>query len=289
MNISVVIPTFNRAQWVERAIQSVLGQSYPVDEVLVVDDGSTDHTVARIMQKFPHATFPRVKVITQPNRGVSSARNAGIKCATGDWIAFLDSDDEWCKHKLARQVEALTQSSTPSSTHAFDFEICHTDEIWIRSGKRVNPMNKHAKPDGWIFEQCLPLCCVSPSSVLIKKALLERVGLFDESLLACEDYALWLNLFSQYQVLLVAEQLLIKYGGHQDQLSKKYWGMDRFRVAAIIKLLERHDLSAHYRQCAVKMLLYKLTILIKGCERRKNTIDLMHYQALYERWGRAVC
>lgn len=285
MDISVVIPTFNRAHLVERAIQSVFDQRYPVGEVIVVDDGSTDHTVANITQK-----FPQVIIITQPNQGVSSARNAGIKFATGHWIAFLDSDDEWCEHKLTRQVEALSQSSTqPSteaSTEALEFDICHTDEIWIRSGKRVNPMKKHYKPDGWIFEQCLPLCCVSPSSVLVKKTLLENVGLFDESLPACEDYDLWLRIFSRFPVLLVAEQLLIKYGGHEDQLSQKYWGMDRFRVSAIVKLLEQHDLSEHYRQCAVNMLLHKLTVLIKGFEKRKNMAELTRYQALYERWGK---
>ncbi len=288
MKISVVIPTFNRVHWVARAIQSVFDQSYTVHQLIVVDDASTDHTVARIRQQFAD-----VELITQPNqtqhRGVSRARNIGVQCATGDWIALLDSDDEWCQHKLTRQVAALSQSSSQSSTLAPGFEICHTDEIWIRNGKRVNPMNKHAKPDGWIFEQCLPLCCVSPSSVLVKKTLLESVGLFDESLPVCEDYDLWLRLFSQVSVLLVAEPLLIKYGGHADQLSRKYWGMDRFRVSAIIKLLEHHDLSAHYRQCALKMLLHKLTILIKGFEKRKNTTDLRHYQALYAHWADMSC
>ncbi len=280
MNISVVIPTFNRVHRVERAIQSVCDQSYPVDEIIVVDDGSTDSTVAEITRK-----FPQVKMLAQPNRGqpqgVSSARNAGIKFATGNWIAFLDSDDEWREHKLARQVEALAQS--------LDFEICHTDEIWIRHGRRVNAMKKHAKPEGWIFQQCLPLCCVSPSSALVKKTLLERVGLFDESLPACEDYDLWLRIFSWLPVLLVAEPLLIKYGGHQDQLSKQHWGMDRFRVSSIIKLLERHDLNEHDRKCAVNMLLHKLTILIKGFEKRKNTTDLRRYQALHKRWSARAC
>ncbi len=289
MRISVVIPTFNRVNRVARAIQSVLAQSYPPDEVIVVDDGSTDDTVANIKQ-----SFPEVKLISQANQGpqgVSRARNIGIQFATGDWLAFLDSDDEWCEHKLISQVDALTRSVSPSTLLPTQsgYQICHTDEIWIRNGRRVNPMKKHAKPDGWIFEQCLPLCCVSPSSVLVKKTLLESVGLFDESLPACEDYDLWLRIFSQFPVLLVAEKLLIKYGGHADQLSQKYWGMDRFRVSAIIKLLEGNNLRERDRRCAVNMLLQKLAILIKGFEKRKSTTDLSHYQALYQRWSDVPC
>ena len=295
MKISVVIPTFNRMTRVVRAIQSVLVQSYAPHEVIVVDDGSTDDTVANIKRE-----FPQVKLISRSRpgqpQGVSRARNIGIQLATGDWIALLDSDDEWCEHKLTTQVAALTRSSPPSPQlpSQSGYQICHTDETWIRHGKRVNPMKKHAKPNGWIFEQCLVLCCVSPSSVLIKKTLLERVGLFDESLPACEDYDLWLRIFSQLPVLLVAEKLLIKYGGHADQLSQKYWGMDRFRVSAIIKLLEQNKLeqnklSEYNRQCAVNILLQKLAILIKGFEKRKNTTDLMHYQALYERWSDVPC
>ncbi len=295
MKISVVIPAFNRVNLVVRAIQSVLVQSYAPHEVIVVDDGSTDDTVANIKQEFPQVKLVSRSRPGQP-QGVSRARNIGIQLATGDWIALLDSDDEWCKHKLTAQVTALTRSSPPSPQlpDQSGYQICHTDETWIRHGKYVNPMKKHAKPNGWIFEQCLALCCVSPSSVLVKKTLLKRVGLFDESLPACEDYDLWLRIFSQLPVLLVAEKLLIKHGGHADQLSQKYWGMDRFRVSAIIKLLEQNKLeqnklSEYNQQCAVNILLQKLTILIKGFEKRKNTTDLMHYQALYERWSDVLC
>jgi glycosyltransferase involved in cell wall biosynthesis len=276
MDISVVIPTFNRRQYISRAIRSVLNQSYSVHEIIVVDDGSTDGTATRIAKKFPD-----VRIITQRNQGVSSARNAGIRAAKGNWIAFLDSDDEWDKDKLAAQVDAVEQSP--------QYEICHTDEIWIRDGKRVNPMRKHAKPDGWIFEHCLPLCCVSPSAVLVTRTILEDAGLFDESLPACEDYDLWLKIFSRVPVLLVADKLLIKYGGHDDQLSRKYWGMDRFRVSALISLLEKNDLNERYRQLALEKLREKLSILINGFGKRGNSKQVNYYQDILNHWSSGGC
>ncbi len=280
MDIDVVIPTFNRADRVVRAIESVFGQSYPIRSVIVVDDGSTDNTKEIISTK-----FPAVRLISQANKGVSAARNAGVRAATSAWIAFLDSDDEWLAPKLTRQVAALAQCRA----HQPEYEVCHTDEIWMRNGRRVNPMNKHAKPNGWIFEQCLPLCCVSPSSILLKTRLLHSVGLFDESLPACEDYDLWLRLFSRVPALLVAEKLLIKYGGHEDQLSKKYRGMDRFRVRSLIQLLEQNGLSQHHRQAARDMLLQKLNVLMRGYAKRGNLRQLCHYKKLYGQWGDRSC
>lgn len=271
MDISVVISTFNRAHLIDRAIQSVLDQTYPASEVIVVDDGSTDETVATVSNK-----SPSVNLVAQSNKGVSAARNAGIKFATGEWIAFLDSDDEWKNDKLEKQVEAIRKSH--------GMEVCHTDEIWIRNGRRVNPMSKHKKPDGWIFKKCLSLCCVSPSSVMIKKSLLEKVGLFDESLPACEDYDLWLRIFSQEPVLLVPESLLVKYGGHEDQLSTKFWGMDRFRVTALLKILQNGELKNADRLAVIEILKSKLDILINGLKKRDKIEELNYYVEIRSTW-----
>ncbi len=275
MAISVVIPVFNRAHLIGRAIDSVLAQSYPVKEIIVVNDGSTDQILETLK-----AYDGVVRVIDQAHQGVSAARNAGIASAIGDWIAFLDSDDEWLKHKLRRQVAALQENP--------NYRVCHTDEIWFRQGRRVNPGKRHAKPAGWIFEHCLPLCCVSPSSVLIQRALFHEIGLFDESLPACEDYDLWLRLFNRYPILLVSDPLLIKYGGHADQLSKAYWGMDRFRVQSLIKLLEQAEMGAGEKRQTVSVLLHKLTVLAKGCQKRGKTEQMMMYQALIDRWRTAL-
>ncbi|MDH5378695.1 MAG: glycosyltransferase family 2 protein, partial [Gammaproteobacteria bacterium] len=186
--ISVVIPVFNRASELQKALISVTTQSYPAEEILVVDDGSD----VAVETEFS-SQFPGVRFIRQRNLGVSAARNNGIKKAGGDWIAFLDSDDEWLPHKLEAQVQALKNS--PES------RVCHSDEIWIRNGVRVNPMKKHKKSGGDIFLQCLPLCAMSPSSVLIHKDIFAEVGVFDETLPACEDYDLWLRICSRYNVL----------------------------------------------------------------------------------------
>ena len=149
---------------------------------------------------------------------------------------------------------------------------------------RVNPMKKHRKPNGWIFDQCLPLCCVSPSSVLLHRGVLDRIGVFDPHLPACEDYDLWLRIFSVYPVLLVDQPLLTKYGGHDDQLSRRYWGMDRFRAHALIKLLESGSLDNGQAQNARTMLLKKLTILMNGAKKRGKFDDHETWRLLYEHW-----
>jgi GT2 family glycosyltransferase len=118
-----------------------------------------------------------------------------------------------------------------------EYLICQTEEIWIRNGKRVNPMKKHKKFGGWIFEKCLPLCVVSPSAVMMHRKLFDEVGLFDESLPACEDYDLWLRIASRYPIGLIEKPYILKYGGHADQRSRQFPAMDRFRIRSLAKIL----------------------------------------------------
>jgi glycosyltransferase involved in cell wall biosynthesis len=197
------------------------------------------------------------------NRGVSAARNTGIQAAQSKWIGLLDSDDEWHPDKWIKQRDALRQH--PSMT------LCHTDELWVRKGRRVNPMNKHKKHGGDIYLKCLPLCAMSPSSVVIKKEIFESIGLFDETLPACEDYDFWLRYCALYPVLFLDEALLTKYGGHDDQLSKAHWGMDRFRVKALQKQLHNPWLSPAYWEATRDFLLSKLRILEQGARKRDHT------------------
>ncbi len=253
--LSVVIPTQNRRWSIARALDSVRAQTRMANEVIVVDDGSTDDTA-----RFVEEAYPEVRLLRQENRGVSAARNAGIGAAQGELIAFLDSDDEWRKTKLERQLQAM--ESSPGSL------LCHTDEIWIRNGRRVNPMKKHRKYGGRIFDKALPLCVISPSSVLVDRRLFDAVGLFDESFPACEDYDLWLRVCARVPVLFVDEPLIVKHGGHGDQLSRRHWGMDRFRIRALRKILAQEDLPDDYRLAAEAMLARKNEIFMRGAAKR---------------------
>ena len=253
--VSVIIPAYNRAHILREAIDSVLSQSYNDLELIVVDDGSDDKTEKLVSHYIPYLMY-----IYQEHQGVSAARNKGIECAQGDYISFLDSDDLWLKDKLNLQMKFM--ESRPETL------ICYTEEIWIRKGVRVNPMKKHRKYSGMIFEHCLPLCIVSPSSVLIARSLLEKTGEFDEELEACEDYDLWLRISAQYPIYLIDTPLIVKRGGHADQLSKKIEGQDRFRIRALIKLLEGDSLSSHQSELAWKELNRKCGIYGKGCIKR---------------------
>ena len=250
-SISVIIPVYNRYNLIDRAIKSVLQQTRPPDEIIVIDDGSTDGTDLIIKKNYPD-----IILLQQKNRGVSCARNNGIKNAKGTWITLLDSDDEWLPEKLEKQLLALQDNSSS--------KICHTDEIWVRNGVRVNPMKKHRKYGGNIYKYCLPLCVISPSSVMIHKDIFKDVGFFDEHLPVCEDYDLWLRICSRYPVLYLRKKLIKKYGGHDDQLSLRFWGMDRFRIQALEKMINDPILSENNRNATVATAINKGRILQKG-------------------------
>jgi len=271
MNISVIIPSWNRAEQLCHALRSVYRQSWQAAEVIVVDDGSTDDTHQRLRSQFPD-----VRYIYQENRGVSSARNTGIRAATHNWIALLDSDDSWHANKLEQQRQHLQANP--------DYKINHCDEIWIRRGKRVNPMNKHAKTGGYIYRQCLPLCAISPSAVIIHREVFNNVGLFDEQLPACEDYDLWLRICAVYPVLYTDQALLTKTGGHDDQLSRRYWGMDRFRIHALENILASDSLDTSSRAATRAMLLEKLTIVLTGAVKRGNQEIIDRYRDKLQRY-----
>lgn len=263
--VSVILPTFNRAWTLKAAIDSVLDQAYAPLETIVVDDGSTDNTPALL------ASYgDRIRVVRQTNRGVSAARNAGIRAAGGNLIALLDSDDHWLPGKVSAQVDFF--GAQP------DAMICQTEEIWIRNGVRVNPGKRHRKQGGMIFERSLALCLVSPSAVMMRRSLLDEVGLFDESLPACEDYDLWLRITWKYPVHLIDSPLIVKTGGHADQLSRMP-ELDKFRIQSIHRLLEKNCLTSEQRAAAIRMLRNKCDIYATGCRKRGR----METAAWYER------
>lgn len=266
-NISVIIPSYNRATSLSRALDSVYKQTLPANEVIVIDDGSTDDTRQVVTNRFPHAIYRY-----QPNKGVSAARNLGIRLANCEWLAFLDSDDEWLPGKLAQQYSAV--NTQPG------LKIIHTNEIWVRHGKHVNQMKKHTKYGGMIFRQCLPRCIISPSSVMVHRSLFDEIGVFDEDLPACEDYDLWLRCCARYPVYYIDAPLITKHGGHSDQLSGKYWGMDRFRIRALCNIIQSGILNNTDLQAAGDMLKKKIGIYLIGAMKRKKQDEIRYYRAL---------
>jgi glycosyltransferase involved in cell wall biosynthesis len=258
LKVSVVIPVYNRPDLLQRAVKSVSRQSFTPFEILVVDDGSTP--AVGPLKDFNSID---VKVLrNEQNKGVSAARNLGIREANGDWIALLDSDDEWMEEKLQKQIQHIEQHE---GLHAV-----HTGEKWIRNGNEVIPpayLNK--SPDN-LWERSLQHCLICPSSVLLHKSIFQSIGLFNENLPVCEDYEFWLKLLLHNEIGLVEEKLVLKHGGHSDQLSTTTWGMDRFRVQALINLIESSTLNEEQYVSAISVLVHKCMIVAKGSEKREK-------------------
>lgn len=253
-NYTVIIPTFNRASFLQRALTSVLNQTLLPSEIIVVDDGSDDNT------KDVVAEFSEVTYVYKANGGVSSARNEGIKRAKYEYIAFLDSDDEWHKDKMYLQLKSSSL-------------VTYTDEVWVRNGKEIKIPKKFHKNMPTTFESEIEFCNIAPSSIVIHKSVLDEVGLFDEELEVCEDYDLWLRILLEYSISLVDQKLIIKYAGHEDQLSFKYWGMDRFRVRSLEKLYQVSSRSI------IKEILHKKYILLlKGFEKNNRIREVEIYK-----------
>lgn len=253
--VTVIIPAYNRSSCLREAIDSVLSQTYGNFELIVVDDGSTDST-----QDLLSLYAEKIIALRTEHAGPSAARNQGILQARGEFIAFLDSDDLWLPDKLKIQVDFFS-----SSPEVF---VCQTEEIWIRNSIRVNPMKKHKKYSGWVFERCLPLCIVSPSAVMLHQAVFDRVGLFDEAMPACEDYDLWLRISPFYKIHLIAEPMILKRGGHADQQSRTIPCLDKLRIHALGKILASGTLTASQHENAFRELEKKCRIYGNGCVKR---------------------
>ena len=271
--VTVILPTWNRAKWLKTSIESVLSQTFQDFELIVVDDASTDST-EEILESYSG----KIRTIFLPeNLGVSAARNTAIVQSDSKWIAFLDSDDYWHAEKLEKQIKQTRLCP--------EYQIHFTDEIWIRNGIRVNPKNKHRKREGWIFKPSLALCLMAPSTVMLQRELLERHGMFDDALPVCEDYDLWLRLTAYHPVVLLNEKMMTRHGGHSDQLSRKQWGIDRFRVQSLQKILSQENLRSGDRTAAIRMLRKKCEILIKGFRNRGNMKEIRVYQNIAQKYS----
>ncbi len=262
-SISVIIPTYNREHTLKKCIDSVLAQSYPSNEIIIIDDGSTDNTENLI--KYYVTQHSSVKYFKTQNFGVSHARNFGITKSNSDWISFLDSDDTWLKNKLKLQIKKVTEENRL---------WCHGEEIWIRNGVRVNQKKKHKKSGGNQFKRSLELCCISPSAVMIHNSIFKKFK-FNENYEVCEDYDLWIQLSCLYPISFVEEPIIEKTGGHEDQLSRKYFAMDLWRIKSIASLLKNQiNLSNEQKKLATTELFKKASILKKGYLKHDRALEL---------------
>lgn len=277
--VSAIIPSHNRSAWIEEAIRSVISQSRPPDELIIVDDGSTDDTQDKIRPLINTAPF-KIRLIYQRHQGVSSARNKGISEARYGYLAFLDSDDRWLANKLEQQIGAMQCQP--------DCLISHTRERWLRRGLHLNQKKKHQPAGGDIFGRCLKRCCVGMSTVVLQRRLWAKHQLFDETLPCCEDYDLWLRVASDTAFLLVDQPLTLKNGGRSDQLSYQYRiGMDVYRIQAIEKLFSSNRLSRGQQDLAAQELIRKCRIYGNGCLKhgREQEADRYLQRALaYQRY-----
>ena len=274
MKIDVIIPTYNREASVKRAIDSVLNQSYKNFFLIIVDDGSTDQTKSLLENYKDH---PQIKILNQENRGVSAARNFGISNSNSEWIAFLDSDDEWLPHKLQTQVEFVKKN--------LEYSFIHSEEIWYRNNVRVNPKLKHSKNSNDLFLRSLEFCLISPSTVLMKRDLFNKYGPFNEDFVVCEDFDLWNKILARLDVGFIETPLINKFGGHTDQLSTQFKAMDTFRIKSLINLFHCSDITKEKKELIRSEIIKKATILLPGYLKHQNLKDYEEVKAALAPFG----
>ncbi len=274
--VSVIIPTYQYAQFVGQAIESVLAQTYKDFEVIVVDDGSTDNT-SEVLAGFRN----QISVIHhQENRGLSAARNTGIRASKGQYVAFLDADDAWLPDKLRLQVKLLDQSP--------DVGLVFSDMTYFgeRYGSKKRAFQEVSPSSGKVFKDLFVKHFIPMPTVIVRKRCFEKVGLFDESLTPCADHDMWLRIAKFFKVDYV-DAPLAKYRLHQRNMSKKREKM----LTELIRLKEKTLKSNPYllsevgsrilNRCYYQ--LYK--DLGKFClsigKRKKAKKHFLHYIRLY--------
>lgn len=275
-HIDIIIPTFNRSYTLNRALLSVKKQKFQDFQLWVVDDGSTDDTQTLLKNWQKHFHEGQMHILqNESNQGVSAARNQGIMAGKAPWVAFLDSDDEWLPNKLQQQMDW--------SKHHPEHLLIHTEEIWIRNGRRVNQKKKHTKKGGRIFSHNLDMCRISPSSAIIQRSFLTSIGLFREDFPVCEDYELWLRLCAQTDTGFIKTPLIIKYGGHEGQLSGQYKAMDEWRVRALSTHLNNPFITRPEQEKLIEVLIHKCQILLKGYQKHSNFKHEIEIKTVYQK------
>ncbi len=248
--VSVIIPVYNRTFSIRDALESVFIQSIKPSEIIVIDDGSSFDMALYLKNYMQHIHLIKLN----ENKGVSFARNTGIKAASGDYIAFLDSDDLFLPKKLEYQINYMVENG---------LYISHTDEFWYRKDRWVNQGKNNNRYGGYIFDKIIDKCRISPSSLIVHKSVFDEAGYFDEDLRVCEDYEIALRFALKYKIGYLEKKLIIKRAVEENSLSANIEHIEYIRY----KILEKM-----YRNNANLLDINTNLILIKELERKKNII-----------------
>jgi glycosyltransferase involved in cell wall biosynthesis len=279
--VSVVIPTFNCARFLGRSISSVLAQTYTDHEIIVVDDGSTDET-NDVVCRFAE----RVQYLYQPNRGLSAARNVGLCQASGELIAYVDADDMWYPHKLAKQVAFLDARKECGLVHSDATIIDEADEV-IHYG--VNQETGREFPQGHCLMDLLRRCHIQILTVVERRDCIERVGRFDERLKTAQDYLHWLRIAMEGRAFGYIPEPLAIYRRTGGSLSSSPRRLLEDLVIIFEDLLSEKCLLVKYGQDAVEIVrsrLYTVRRELAYLDRVEGWTgnSVMHIISLIRRW-----
>lgn len=240
---SIVIPVYNRARYLKEALESVFAQSFKDYEVIVINDGSTDDSEA-VVKSFG----PAVRYEAQPNQGRSAARNAGIRLAKGEWIAFLDSDDKWLPDKLERQARYIAENADVAMVHG------HVDVIG-KDGNELPKLNQYLR-DLWTksnrrpnsYEEWTLECRCLLSTVAIRTDCFKKVGLFDVKFAANEDLDLFLRMAASYKIGFLHGSSLAYYRVHEENSGNENLSVGHIQVAEKhLEYLENPKFPANHK------------------------------------------
>jgi len=211
--VSIVIPTLNRARLLTRAIKSVLNQTYQDIEIIIVDDGSTDET-EKVIKRCRNKKIKYIK--HKKTIGPGAARNTGIDATCGDYIAFLDSDDEWLPKKLEKQISLFKKNVAKTG-----LTYCGVELVDQYSGKTKEKWLP--KYRGYVFEKNLAKNFIvgGSSTVILQREAIKKVGKFDESLPSCEDWDLWIRIARHYEFDF-APEILVNCFSHSKRISSNF-------------------------------------------------------------------
>tara|TARA_R110002110_G_scaffold415858_2_gene658592 strand:- start:29315 stop:30265 length:951 start_codon:yes stop_codon:yes gene_type:complete len=235
--VSIIMPCYNCEKTIEKTLRSIYEQNFTNFHLYCINDGSTDNT-AEMLEHYAQSK-PNISILHKDNAGQTAAKNDGLKIAQGEYIAFIDSDDLWHSSKLMKQVQLLDKNNK--------IGLCYTNGFYINeTGQQQELIGVSDDLTGQCLDQIILGNAIVASSVMIRKSILDKVGLFDERLSACENWELWTRFASQSELASIDEPLVF-YRRHANNMSHNLDKMrkNRLAVIAINKQLYQHDLKYH--------------------------------------------